>query len=106
MENSYLCRGRQWGGRRHTSGVLTAEEEEIVEFAVQDRQPELSIQIWKEYEDEMEISIIAPSGIRVGPIKQVLGPQRFEIERTEILLYYGEPNPYSTAQEIYISFLL
>lgn len=97
--------GNEAAGAGHTSGVLTAEEEEIVEFAVQDRQPELSIQIWKEYEDEMEISIIAPSGIRVGPIKQVLGPQRFEIERTEILLYYGEPNPYSTAQEIYISFL-
>ena len=97
--------GNEAAGAGHTSGVLKAEEEEIVEFAVQDRQPELSIQIWKEYEDEMEISIIAPSGIRVGPIKQVLGPQRFEIERTEILLYYGEPNPYSTAQEIYISFL-
>lgn len=97
--------GNEAAGAGHTSGVLTAEEEEIVEFAVQDRQPELSIQIWKEYEDEMEISIIAPSGIRVGPIKQVLGPQRFEIERTEILLYYGEPNPYSTAQEVYISFL-
>lgn len=97
--------GNEAAGAGHTSGVLKAEEEEIVEFAVQDRQPELSIQIWKEYEDEMEISIIAPSGIRVGPIKQVLGPQRFKIERTEILLYYGEPNPYSTAQEIYISFL-
>ena len=97
--------GNEAAGAGHTSGVLTAEEEEIVEFAVQDRQPELSVQIWKEYEDEMEISIIAPSGIRVGPIKQVLGPQRFKIERTEILLYYGEPNPYSTAQEIYISFL-
>lgn len=97
--------GNEAAGAGHTSGVLKAEEEEIVEFAVQDRQPELSIQIWKEYEDEMEISIIAPSGIRVGPIKQVLGSQRFEIERTEILLYYGEPNPYSTAQEVYISFL-
>lgn len=97
--------GNEAAGAGHTSGVLKAEEEEIVEFAVQDRQPELSIQIWKEYEDEMEISIIAPSGIRIGPIKQVLGPQQFKIERTEILLYYGEPNPYSTAQEIYISFL-
>ena len=64
--------GNEAAGAGHTSGVLTAEEEEIVEFAVQDRQPELSIQIWKEYEDEMEISIIAPSGIRVVPIKQVL----------------------------------
>lgn len=97
--------GNEAAGAGHTSGVLKTEEEELVEFAVQERQPELSVQIWKEYEDEIEISIITPSGIRIGPMNRILGPQRFKAEHTEILLYYGEPNPYSTAQEIYISFL-
>lgn len=55
--------------------------------------------------DEVEISLISPSGTRVGPIQSILGPQRFRIGGTEILLYYGEPNPYTTAQEIYLDFL-
>lgn len=55
--------------------------------------------------DEVEISLISPSGTRVGPIQSILGPQRFRIGDTEILLYYGEPNPYTTAQEIYLDFL-
>lgn len=85
--------------------MLTDSEEEVVSFAIQSRQPDLSIQIWKEYEDAVDISLISPSGMRVGPIKNILGPQRFVVGNTEILLYYGEPNPFSTAQEIYLSFL-
>lgn len=33
------------------------------------------------------------------------GAQRFTLEQTEILLYYGEPSPYSQSQEIYLEFL-
>lgn len=33
------------------------------------------------------------------------GPQRFRTGSTEILLYYGEPSPYSTNQEIFIDML-
>ena len=34
-----------------------------------------------------------------------MGPHRFRIGQTEILLYYGEPSPYSISQEIYIDLL-
>lgn len=97
--------GNEAAGAGHTSGVLSDAEEEEILFSIQSRQPELSIQVWKEYEDDVGISLISPSGMRVGPFVPVLGPQRFVTGNTEILLYYGEPNPYSTAQEIYISFL-
>lgn len=65
----------------------------------------LSLQIWKSYSDEFDIQIIHPSGQSVGPIQKILGPQRFKIQQTEILLYYGEPSPYSMYQEIYLEFL-
>ena len=48
---------------------------------------------------------MTPSGVTVGPLQEILGPQRFAVGGTEILLYYGEPSPYSTAQEIYIDML-
>ena len=89
----------------HTSGKLQDDKEEVIELAVQNRQPSLNVQIWKEYTDFMDISLISPSGIRVGPIPEKLGMQRFTMGETEILLYYGEPSPFSVAQEIFIDML-
>ena len=89
----------------HISGRLTDEGEAVIELAVQDNQPSLNVQIWKEYVDVVDISIISPSGIRIGPVQEILGPQRYVAGQTEILLYYGEPSPYSTAQEIYIDMI-
>lgn len=89
----------------HTSGKLQDDKEEVIELAVQNRQPSLNVQIWKEYTDFMDISLISPSGIRVGPIPEKLGTQRFAMGETEILLYYGEPSPFSVAQEIFIDML-
>lgn len=97
--------GNEAASAGHTSGRIDSEGEETVQLAIQSRQPSVSVQIWKEYTDQIEISIVNPSGVRVGPIQEVLGPQRFRIGQTEILIYYGKPSPYSTSQEIYIDFL-
>lgn len=69
---------------------------------MQQREPALNVQLWKSYVDEVDISVIGPSGVRVGPISERLGTQRFRIGGTEILLYYGKPSPYQTNQEIYL----
>lgn len=97
--------GNEGNSGGHTGGRVSDEEEERVEIAVQPRETSLSVQIWKSYVDEMDISVISPSGVRAGPIPEILGPQRLSLGGTELLLYYGEPKPYSVKQEIYISFL-
>ena len=53
----------------------------------------------------MSITLVNPSGVQIGPLQEVLGPQRFRVGQTELLLYYGMPAPYSTRQEIFIDFL-
>ena len=104
---SVICigTGNEAASAGHTSGVLQDDEEEMIELAVQERQPSFGVQIWKEYVDEAAISLISPSGVRVGPIQEVLGSQKFTVGQTRILLYYGEPGPYSTSQEIYLDFI-
>lgn len=97
--------GNEAASAGHTSGRLNDEEDVIIQLAVQENQPSLNVQIWKEYVDVADISVVSPSGIRVGPVQEVLGPQRFVAGQTEFLLYYGEPSPYSVAQEIYIDML-
>ncbi len=97
--------GNEGSAARHASGVLREGQEEIVELAVGEGEVNLNLQIWKNYYDEFSISLIAPSGLRVGPIPAVLGNQRFRMDQTRILLYYGEPVPFNQAQEIYFEFL-
>ena len=72
---------------------------------MQEKQPSLNVQIWKRYVDQIDISIVSPTGTRIGPVKEQLGTQRFTVDATEILLYYGEPSPFSTIQQIYMDFL-
>ena len=42
---------------------------------------------------------------RIGPLDEKLGPQRYRLGNTELLIYYGKPGPYHLTQEIYIDFL-
>lgn len=104
---SVICIGTGNEGRAagHTAGIVREDEETVVQLAVQDMERTLNLQIWKAYYDTMDISLISPSGVRIGPIQEVLGTQRFSVGNTELLLYYGEPSPYSIAQEVYIDFL-
>ena len=97
--------GNEGTSAGHAAGRLSDDEEEEVQLAVQEREPALNVQIWKSYVDEVEFSVISPSGVRAGPFQEILGPQRFVLGGTELLLYYGEPKPYSVKQEIYISFI-
>lgn len=89
----------------HLRGRLTDEREERISLAVQDLEPTLNVQIWKAYYDKVDISLISPSGVQTGPIQENLGTQRFLLGETEILLFYGEPSPFTIDQEIFIDFL-
>ncbi|HIX48381.1 MAG TPA: S8 family serine peptidase [Candidatus Mediterraneibacter caccavium] len=97
--------GNEGTSAGHAAGRVSDEEEKTVELAVQQMEPSLNVQIWKSYVDEMDISVVDPSGTRIGPFREILGPQRFVLGGTELLIYYGEPKPYSVKQEIYLSFI-
>ncbi len=104
---SVICigTGNEGNSAGHIAGRVAVQEDTIVELAVQENEVGLNIQIWKAYFDEMDILLESPSGVRVGPIQEILGSQRFTMGGTQILLYYGEPKPYSIDQEIYIDFI-
>ena len=97
--------GNEGAARGHTSGILQQGKEQEIELGVGSYETALSLQIWKSYVDEYDILLVHPSGKSIGPIRQIQGPQRFVLGRTEILLYYGEPSPYNLYQEMYIDFL-
>lgn len=68
-------------------------------------QPSVSVQLWKEYTDRFRVVLVSPSGIREEIDTFRTGMYTFVMEQTQILLYVGEPSPYSVNQEIYFDFL-
>jgi len=107
MWKSVFCvgSGNEAAAPGHTGGQISDDTEERIQLGVQQNQTSINVQIWKSYEDIMDIALISPSGVKVGPFQEILGPQRFKVGNTEILLYYGKPSPYSVSQEIFIDFL-
>ena len=97
--------GNEGGGSGHISGTLTGRNPVEIELSVSGYETGLSVQLWKEYVDEMQITLVTPSGQELGPLPPVIGPRTLNYAGTRILLYYGEPSPYSLAQEIYFDFI-
>ena len=55
--------------------------------------------------DKVRIYLVTPRGQRFGPLGQGQTMTRYRTEESEIYVYYGEPIPYSTAQEIYLDLI-
>ncbi len=105
--------GNEGAAAGHVSGVLQnpspqqagVGREVDVELSVAPFESNLSVQLWKNYTDQFEIRLKAPSGEVLGPLSEQLGPIRYRYRNTQVLVYYGKPSPFSQAQEIYFDFV-
>lgn len=97
--------GNEGNNGGHAGGRLTNEETKRLEFSVGDYEQSLSIQIWKNYWDDIRIVLQAPAGRGTVTIPDQPGSWRFRADDTILLVYYGEPSPYSLYQEIYLDLL-
>lgn len=102
-----LCTGsgNEGAAAGHAGGFVTEGEVKIVEYGVGEFQSSFSIQIWKSFVDEFELEISSPGLTSAARIQSIPGTSRYRLAGTEILVYYGEPSPYSRFQEIYIEFV-
>lgn len=102
-----ICTGTGNNGNQalHTGGNIRTGEIQEIELGVSPYEAALNVQLWKHYEDAMEIYLENPAGERIGPFYENLGPQRYRAGDTELLIYYGKPGPYFVTQEIYIDFI-
>ena len=77
-----------------------------VELSVAAYERNLNVQLWKNYSDVYHITLRSPGG-QEFPLPEAVegGKYTLRLEQTEILVYIGEPTPYSVSQEIYLEFL-
>lgn len=94
--------GNEGNSAGHASGQLKNQEFQSLEFAVTGFEKSLSIQVWKNYWDEISFSLQSPSSTMPVTIPSIPGGYRFRLSQTQVLAYYGEPSPYSLYQELFI----
>mgnify|MGYP007032777509 FL=1 len=52
----------------HTAGILETGMQAEIPFSVSPRERVLNVQLWKSYADEIEITLVTPSGERIGSV--------------------------------------
>ena len=99
--------GNEGNSSGHVRGnVLTRR---TVDLTIADPEPSLSIQLWKDYCDQFRVTLRSPGGSAVNLLPERLdgsgGGYMLRLDNTRILVYFGEPTPYSVSQEIYLELL-
>ena len=96
--------GNEGAARGHYAGNITRDS--LVELAVGSYVRSLNIQLWKNYSDVFRIRLQAPGGENAELSTNIQGGKyTIELEQTRVLVYLGEPLPYSVAQEIYLDMI-
>lgn len=95
--------GNEGAAGGHTAGTVKSTVR--VELAVAPYERSVNVQLWKEYADIFRITLIAPGGERQIVEAGRPGTIRLSMEQTQLLIYIGEPAPYSVNQEIYFDFI-
>lgn len=104
----YVGSGNEGAAGGHAAGTFNRDAQGNIprtELAVGEYQASFSVQLWKEYTDTFRIVLQSPGG-QILQLNSALGTAvRYRMEDTELLIYQGEPTPYSVRQEIYFDFL-
>lgn len=95
--------GNEGAAGGHTSGRIT--ELTRVELAVASYERSVNVQLWKGYADIFRITLISPGGERQLIETAQAGTIRLIMEQTQLLIYVGEPSPYSVNQEIFFDLI-
>lgn len=94
------------GAGPSASGSGASARTADVEIAVGEYESSLSIQLWKNYSDIYRIRLRSPGGQESElPLSVEQGKYTLRLEQTEVLVYMGEPAPYTVTQEIYLELI-
>ena len=97
-----VAAGNQGNARFHTAPVLRTRERSDVEFRIGPRQSSLSIQLWKQFSDEVTLGVTAPDGSTTGLIQTGGQVYHGRLSGVDLSVYYGPPSPYTAASSILV----
>lgn len=97
--------GNEGASEGHAAGRLREGTVQTEELVVADYERTLSIQLWKNYADIFSVTLRSPSGREIPVQFGQVGRQDVRMADTEVLVYAGQPSPYSVQQEIFFDLL-
>lgn len=89
----------------HIGGNIPGYSSKDIKLNVALFETSLNIQLWKDYQDDIFIEIVSPSGISSARIDKFNSVIRADLDGTTLLMYYGTPSPYSKRQELFIEMI-
>jgi len=101
-----VAAGNEGDARHHASARLENGVNQAVAIAIAENERNLALQLWKHYQDEFRINITAPDGNRINLDIQPGKPETYyPTAGSKVLVFYGEPSPYTISQGIFIQWL-
>lgn len=97
--------GNDGDAGRHSQFLLGDTTWKQIEFAVDEYETGINLQIWRNYSDTIEIVIRTPSGKDIGPISPYQNIMEYRVDHMSILAINGTPSPINSNQETYISII-
>ncbi len=97
--------GNEGAAAGHASGKLTEGINQRIELAVGNFESTVSVQLWKNFADTFRVSLQTPSGRVIPVLTDQIGRQEIRTEDTQILIFIGEPAPYSVNQEFFFDLI-
>ena len=96
--------GNEGAAGHHYQGIAKNGETLDVQFTIGAGISTMYITMWKNFIDEFDIELIAPSGKGSGKINATRPLQTINVEGTPITINYGQPQNYTEHQEIFFNF--
>ena len=93
--------GNEGEDSKHKEGIMNDFVENI-ELSIGENQNYVSLQLWKNFKDDFDLSIISPNGLRININEYIRNTASYNIGNNIIYVYYGEPTPFNAIQEINI----
>ncbi len=93
--------GNEGASPVHAAGFL--DQTVSVDFSISERQSSLSVQLWKDYADVVQIRLRAPSGAQYT-LSDAFGTDIRELDQTWVAIYNSAPSPFQRLQEYYFEF--
>lgn len=101
--------GNEGLSARHAAGTLTSgfgnRNSEEIEFVVDSYMTSFNLQLWKSFNDRVDVYIETPYNTRIGPFSPYSQVVNYTLTNDLISVIWSEPTPYNSNQELYVSFV-
>lgn len=102
---SVICvaTGNEGSSGHHFHGAAAEKRTNYAEMVIGENVRSMYITLWKNFVDTISYELIAPSGKSTGDITATQSVTITTLDGVRVSVLYGQPNHYTTSQEVYFS---